>query len=302
MRTFAAVLVLCASCASSDSDSETIDELGLADKGPPSESTDPLYFIAVHCDPYDDAKILEHVDNLRTMIAAADERNIKLTLMFTAQWANVITADPALALEVKGWGKSGHELAGHHHSINHPGTWDGYSDFDEAKIEAAQGPKGKLDYVGTLDDWDAAVRAVVPKLTSGCANAEIDKGSMPDAIVVDSCPGVFTTTLHPVGAEADGGAPEAGRNDFVLVSDVAGIERRFLNHGLISSKFADDAWAAFQAMDGGVYGAVVHTNAHDIEAVESWMDRLAAHDSGGGSRTLSQSALNAGLPEQSHAF
>jgi hypothetical protein len=60
---------------------------------------------------------------LKRIIAKADEYNIKLTLMFTAQWSDYIEESSARIAELESWKKSGHEIAAHHHGTNHA-LWD----------------------------------------------------------------------------------------------------------------------------------------------------------------------------------
>jgi hypothetical protein len=48
----------------------------------------------------------------------------------------------------------GHEIGGHHHVLDHPGAWDGYSNQPAAA--------GAPAYLGSMQDWLAALTAMLP--------------------------------------------------------------------------------------------------------------------------------------------
>jgi len=230
------------------------------------------------------------------MVADADRRGVKLTIMLTAQWADYIAAEAGRRAVVLGWIDDGHELAGHHHSVYHPGTWDGYSDFTEMDRAAILGPRGALTpHEGTLADWAAAVQAVIPGFRAGCGNGERDKRVIPAAIEFDTCPGVYTADREVLGTRLDGSDPYAGQNDFVLMGTTDGVERRFLNHGLIGGSFLEGAQAAFDAASTGAYGVVVHTKEADVAALRAWMDHVVAAGKGQ-SATVTAIMTRGGLP------
>lgn len=56
----------------------------------------PYYFVAIHNEPYHfpggEERIEKAYGVLQRMIENANEHNVKLTLMFTAQWADYIVA------------------------------------------------------------------------------------------------------------------------------------------------------------------------------------------------------------------
>ncbi len=65
-------------------------------------------------------------DTAKKLVQKADSYGFHLTLAFNPQWAEYILLDDAKVNLVKQWQKNGHEIAFHHHSINHP-DWNGYS-------------------------------------------------------------------------------------------------------------------------------------------------------------------------------
>jgi len=115
----------------------------------PRETEDagiPYYFIAIHNEPYNFPGGVEQIDKdysvLKSMIEKANKYNIKLTLMFTAQWADYISESSERLDDLESWKQQGHEIAAHHHSIYH-GNWDGYTDYsrEEAIKQRAKGKK-----------------------------------------------------------------------------------------------------------------------------------------------------------------
>ncbi len=252
----------------------------------------PYYFVAIHCEPTGEAEIAHNFVVLREMVAYADAYNIKLTIMFTAQWADYIAADPALLAEVQGWMANGHEIAAHHHSIYH-GSWDGYTDFSPDVVRAQV--SRHRPYLGTLDDYIAALRRVNPDIQAGCVNDEQDKQVMPDAIIYDTCSG-FSNAGEPGERNGDS-VPRKGVNNFVTVGTVNGIQRKWLTHYQVYQ----NPLAAFQTMmemDGGVYGAVTHAASGQDTPLYAFLDAVHEVDPEGAlSRTVSAVMEEELLPE-----
>lgn len=155
----------------------------------------PYYFIAIHNEPAHDAPnsrylIEEHHNILREMVEKANEYNIKLTLMISAQVADYIAEDPGRLAELKTWESQGHEIAAHHHSIYH-GNWDGYTAYteEEAIAERLNYVDVPETYLGTMVDYISHVKKVNPNVNSGCMNAEKAKMDFPDEIIYDTCSG-----------------------------------------------------------------------------------------------------------------
>ncbi len=144
----------------------------------------------------------------------ADEYDFKLTLMFTPQWAQYITSSacelpsgspptdrfeyrsetPSDCLElVHAFATHGHEIAMHHHPLDAPSGWDGYTDetnwtadrdfdgIDEAYFADGGGPNGADPlYLGTTADLMALVGQLQPEIDTGIVTATTEE--FPDAI------------------------------------------------------------------------------------------------------------------------
>ncbi len=254
--------------------------------------TTPYYFIAIHCEPDAPEAIARNFEVLREMVAYADAYNVKLTIMFTAQWADYVSADPARLAEVQSWMENGHEIAAHHHSIYH-GSWDGYTDFPPEAVRA-QG-KDPQAYLGSLDDYIAALRRVNPNIQAGCVNDEQNKQVMPDAIVYDTCSG-FANTGDP-GRRLGDSKPEKGVNTFITVGTVNGVQRKWLAHYQIYHD-PQNGFRAMMSMDGGVYGAITHGADGQDTPLYAFLDAVHEVDPEGAlSRTVSQVMEEELLPE-----
>ena len=241
-----------------------------------SAAQERLHFAAIHCDPGSGAAPELQYENLERMVARADQLSMRLTIMLTPQWADYISAAPARTSALDEWRQRGHEIAGHHHSVYHPGTWDGYSDLTEAERAQALGPRGRLlEHTGSLVDLENILLSLIPDLISGCANGETDKRSIPASFRYDTCPGFYTSYSQPLGTRLDGSDPLAGQNDFMLSGWINGREHLFLNHGLISAPFIAGSKAAYDAYEQGVWGVVVHTKDADVSALDEWLTHVA---------------------------
>ena len=65
------------------------------------------------------------------LVQKADYYDFHLTLAFNPQWAEYILLDNEKINTVRLWQEKGHEIAFHHHSLNHP-DWNGYSNDPNA--------------------------------------------------------------------------------------------------------------------------------------------------------------------------
>ncbi|MBU4070162.1 MAG: hypothetical protein KJ646_04230 [Nanoarchaeota archaeon] len=265
----------------------------------------PYYFIAIHNEPWHEPSHTEGGEEriakeylvLEEIVDKADQYNIKLTLMFTAQWSDYIVTHNKLE-KISEWEKNGHEIAQHHHSVNH-GNWDGYTDYPEdVAIEKRKKTKPLKyeSYLGTLDDFMNKVKRLNPDLNSGCSNAKNDNLSMPDEIIYDTCSGYAnfgeTQKLSDIN-------PGKGRNDYILSFDVNGIKRYWLAHYQIYkdvelAKNAYDNLTSSQA-----YGVVIHSFEDEAEKLYEFMQFLYEKDpSANRSKTVSEIIEDRLLPEK----
>ena len=270
-----------------------------------SELQIPYYFIAIHNEPYHvsggEKKLAEEYNTLKRMVAKADQYNIKLTLMFTAQWADYISESPKRLADLESWKKQGHEIAGHHHSIYH-GNWDGYTDYSKEEAEAQRRKQGKTPekYLGTLTDYINHLRKINLDIKSGCVNDEHDKRAMPDKIIYDTCSGF--ANYGEVGIRLGDQDQKKGKNEYILTGTANGILRKWLTHYQITTpERQKTAQTVFDSMNPSyVYGVVTHS-ASGVQEEEyyNFLEFLHSRDpEGKKSRTVSEIIDQKLLPEE----
>lgn len=277
--------------------------------GPESAAIDEggvYYFVAIHNEPHHgqvegEQGIAADYQVLQQMVQRADGYGVRLTLMFTAQWADYISKSSSRLSEVRRWKQRGHEIAAHHHGIYH-GNWDGYTDHGSEEAIAQRKKQGKQPepYLGTLADYIKRLDQLDPDIVSGCLNDERDKTALPDEIRYDTCSGL--ANFGSPGQRLDDATdPAKGRNEFVTTGVVNGIERRWLAHYQICRDEQEaEAPPELDAMTVGVYGVVTHSIADQAEPLYRFLEHLHALDPGGArSRTVRGIIEEGLLPEQS---
>lgn len=167
---------------------ENLDSSEAPDKDPNAKSPSntqkvdkvPYYFIAIHNEPDNNTEILTSAyAALEKVIAKADAYKMKLTLMFTHPWVDYLldSNHPERKQKLDAWKEKGHEIAAHHHSINHPFYWDGYSVLAETEaVTARQAIKANTEpYYGTMTQLETKLKRLNANIKSGCLNEEMKK-------------------------------------------------------------------------------------------------------------------------------
>lgn len=260
----------------------------------------PYYFLAIHNEPSQGKILASQYQILRNYIKTADKYNIKLTLMFTTPWIQYISSSKARIKEVRGWQKKGHEISSHHHEYYHFG-FDGYSRYSESEVKKKRDKAGLAPkpYRGTIDDYSKIILSFDPNIQSGCPNEEPDKSTMPDFVRYSTCSGLSNSGT-PENKHFTNRAQKAV-NDYIIVGEVNGIERKWLSHFL----FHKDMKASidtFQSMNGKqVFGGVVHStyNAGQDNATIQFIEFLGQIDPAGTrSKTVSEIIEERLLPQK----
>ena len=128
------------------------------------------------------------------LVKSADRYDFKLTLALNPQWAKYILQDMKRVKTVGLWLENGHEIAFHHHGVNHI-DWNGYSNRLGRNSTIGGGEyhryRNKLnngDYLGTVDEGFQWVKTLVAlagssqKVISGCiTDTRID---LPDEVTI----------------------------------------------------------------------------------------------------------------------
>jgi hypothetical protein len=269
-----------------------------------NQAQGPLYFIAIHNEPahLPDGQqiIMSEYQVLQRMVAQADEVGVKLTLMFSAQWADYIAESSERHDEVQAWKAAGHEIAGHHHSVYH-GNWDGYTDYSEQEALEHRLQSGSTPepYLGTLEEYSSHLASLDSNILSGCMNDEPDMRALPTSIVYDTCLG-YANHGDDWAAESDAMAPEKGINEFVIVGDWDGVQRSWLAHYQITKPERTAlAKSTFDGLLSGVYGVVLHSSTQEESQLYDYLSFLNERDpSGSRSRTVREVVEGGVLPER----
>ncbi|MFH0715158.1 MAG: hypothetical protein V1847_05290 [Candidatus Diapherotrites archaeon] len=239
---------------------------------------------------------------LEQMVEKANAQNVKLTLMFTAQWADYIAKSPERMQKLEEWKANGNEIAAHHHGLTH-GTWDGYTDYNQEFALQKREEVGKLvaeTYLGTLEEYISKLQKINPTIHSGCLNDEADKNDLPNEIIYDTCSGFANYGI--VGTiEEDSLNPEKAKNEYASTGVVKGIERVWLTHFQINVPAREKKGEQmFSSMNSSqVFGGVVHSSSPEARALYSFLDFLKTRDANGEkSRTVSEIIEEGILPEK----
>ena len=125
----------------------------------PAVAEPGAYFIAIHCDPHFASD--DDWDALVALVEAADLHNQKLTIQLNPQWSAVIgELDSGRAVQIVEWVADGHEIGGHHHTVDHAGAWDGYAKASPVEIPK---PFRWPGYLGDMQDYMDDLHAMLPE-------------------------------------------------------------------------------------------------------------------------------------------
>ena len=229
----------------------------------------PNSVFVVHCEPTKAHEIfwLELVD----LVSLADQYAVPLTIMFTAQWAEMILADAEGVEMLDTWHASGHEIACHHHGYwgtkDRGSTWDGYTNTPLDDIDPAD--RGR--FLGTMDAYMALLNQLPGEMASGCLGADpMDEVDWP-------CQLLYSTSGYSL------------ENAVSVPTDevVNGCNRLSIGHGLLVGQPRGAVQAAYLACDpGAVFGVNAHVyNYADFAApFEIWFRFLHELDPEGAHR------------------
>jgi hypothetical protein len=241
---------------------------GIAAGGPAAL---PQYFVAIHCEPH--AATMPDWLSLSQIVAYAQARGIRLTLQFTPQWVALIQ-NQGLMNTVRTWEAMGHEVAGHHHTLDHAASWDGYSNDPaapgsprppgfqgtmQAYIDVINQLAAPGDFIHTVSSKNADFPPAVPFQTGG------DLAGIP--------PGASIPTVVTLNG-----------------SQVWNLQHAALIRG--GTWFNSDLEGQFLAATGEqAFGVAFHPNDYrpDPGPINAWFDFLVSQDpSAERSRTVRQ--------------
>ena len=125
----------------------------------PTESNARDSFFEVHMEPSTANE--ETFNELINFVDLADEYGVKLTLLFTPPWAEMIIGDNGKHQKLIQLKINGHEVGAHHHGPN-VCPWDGYTDLDinsqefkdeQNKVPCPNAVRNQEVYLGDMNDF-----------------------------------------------------------------------------------------------------------------------------------------------------
>ena len=251
----------------------------------PLVSANPYAVFVVHCEPKnaDPASFLQ----LRDMVVKADQHQVKLTIDFTPQWAEMILEHPVFSDLVTNWHEAGHELGAHHHpywvSKTRGTNWDGYTNTPQENLLGSDGE----NYLGDMDDYLALLNELPGTRTSGT----LGLGEPPDAI---DWPQDLLYSAAGHAFEDIVSRPQK--------VEYAGHVVWQMKHGLLSNGLPEQVENAYAAaVPGDIVAVVTHvSNYEDFpQAVENYFAFLGSQDPSGNTLVTVTEAMNLAVPEPS---
>jgi hypothetical protein len=264
----------------------------------------PYYFIAVHNEPYHlpdgEKRIERNYEILSEMVSRADDYSIKLTLMFSAQWAEYISSSSDRVKTLQLWKDRGHEIAAHHHTIYHH-NWDGYTDYglDYIREQRLKFGKEPEPFLGNFEKYIKIMKKINPDIKSGGMNDEEDKQEIPDEVIYDTCSG-FVNIGEGGRRIKDLPTAEHGINEFITVGTLNNTVKKFLVHyTLFTQDNLIEAQKTIRSLKSGVYGVVTHSISRQAKHFYTFLETLHDMDPDGEkSKTVTEIIEQKLIPEK----
>jgi len=239
----------------------------------------PRYVTAIHCDPHH-AEILDWA-SLVSLVSAADDRSLKLTIQFSAQWVPLVLPHSERVDRVAEWLVTGHEISAHHHTIDHAAMWDGYSNDEDAPSSDG--------YQGNMQDWRQVVSQLQPpgEILRTVASWDDDfPAGVPFQVGGDGGPGIDQAISQPQLKQLNG-------------QPVWNISTAGLTHG--GAWYNTGLETIFESADSdSIFAIAFHPSDYhpgETENIDAWFDFLAAQDPGGQRSATVAEILEPYVPE-----
>ena len=239
----------------------------------------PRYVTAIHCEPHH-AEIIDWA-SLVSLVSAADDLHLKLTIQFSAQWVPLVLPYSARVDRVAEWLVTGHEISAHHHTMDHAAMWDGYSNDEEAFRSAG--------YQGDMQDWRQVVSQFQPPgetLRTVSSWDDDFPAGVPFQVGGDGGPGVGQAISQPRLKQING-------------QPVWNVTSAALMHG--GTWYNTELEAIFKAADSdSIFATAFHpSDYHPQERanIDAWFGFLATQDPGGHRSATVAEILGPYVPE-----
>lgn len=256
----------------------------------------PRYFIAVQNGAYNfkggEAQLEESYKALEGMVKLAGAQGVRLTLLFSAQYALYIASAPERLAGLQAWKQAGHEVGAYHIGPDSR-AWDGYSDLPAEELSRLRKDRTASGKAPGHEEYFAALARLEPDIKSGCMADSADPAFRRAAPRYEVC------GLDGGRANTGGGTP--GVNDFVVLRGTEGGKGLSVFHP--SGKAGiDAAEKAFSGMSSGIYGIMFKSSPSEFGAFYVWLSFLRSVDPLGVKSRTAAAAVESGLlPEMKAA-
>lgn len=238
----------------------------------------PVSCFVVHAEPTQaDAAAFQALVDL---VALADENHVPLTILFTAQWAELIVADPARVSAVEGFLAGGHEVGAHHHAywatLDRAAQWDGYTNTPLDRLAAPD----RLRFRGTMSEYWQLLSSLPGTRETACMGLGEDDAA--DWI----CDLRYSTFGHTLSDAVS--TPTA-----IMVGGCSALQIR---HALIVEPQPGELATLYsQTADSDLFAVVAHVSdfADHSAVIARWFQVLATQDPSGTRRMTVGSAVRA---------
>jgi len=238
----------------------------------------PVSCFVVHAEPtqVDEVAFASLVD----LVSLADDHHVPLTILFTAQWAGFILADPAKVATVQTFMTHGHEIGAHHHAywgtLDHAAVWDGYTNTPLERLAAPD----RLRFRGTMVEYWELVSSLPGTRETACMG-------LGEEDAVDWICDLHYSTFGHTSSDAVS-EPTA--------ITVNGCDALQIRHALLVEPAPGELAALYAGTaDDVLFAVVAHVSdyAERPAVVARWFDVLAAQDAAGARRATAAAAVQA---------
>lgn len=249
----------------------------------------PRYFITVLNGPYNfkggEAQLAESFRALEGMVKLADAQGVRLTLLFSAQYALYVSSAPERLAGLQAWKKTGHEI-GAYHVGPQSRAWDGYSDLPAQELSRLRKSPVAAGETPGRSEFFSALAALEPELRSACMPDGADPAFRRAAPPYEVC--------GQDGGQAEKGAGYAGVNESVALREGAGAKGLSVFHPADRDGIAA-AQKVFAGMTQGVYGTSFKSSPSEFGAFYAWLAFLRTVDPLGVKSRTAAAVIEAGL-------
>lgn len=256
---------------------------------PLSAAEGPYYFTAIRNASHEQESSEEMKDSyrvLREMVRLAGAQDLRLTLLFSAQYADFISSDASRLSELNSWKDAGHEVGAYHQGPD-TGAWDGYSDLPAKELARVRRDGGAGDPPPGHAEYFKALSRLEPAIKTSCMADKRDREFQKAGPPYEICRGARGL--------ASKGAGYSGVNEHIVLSGGTDIRKHLSFFHPADRRTTEAAKKAFSGMKGGVYGTVFDSTEKNFGPFYVWLAFLREADPGCGRSRTVNTAMNSDI-------